>query len=339
MNIITDALASACRTYPCKDKWLVAPSFQAGTQWVQSLALNGHPALNLRVMTPVLLATTFAEPLLRQRNLTVASSTMTLLWTIAAWQHCQPHFQYFTQTEPSLTLYQTVANTLEELRLAGVDLSSVAPASFETDKKGHDLQLLATEYTRLLDQHQAADIAAIYTLACEALASGAATLDANVLVYYLDGPQVAPHERRLFAALPPAQVMALPDDTHGAYSAITSYYRAVGERNEIREVFRRSFMDGTSFDDIEILYTDSTYALQLAESAEQYQTERNAPLCVTLAEGLPMRVTRPGRLLQAWLSWMDADCPQSQLIRMLQEKLIVLPTSVDPGERTGTMHA
>ena len=37
-------------------------------------------------------------------------------------------------------------------------------------------------------------------------------------------------------------------------------FRATGEENEIREVFRRIFTGGIPFDEVEILYTDpSTY--------------------------------------------------------------------------------
>lgn len=331
MNTFTEALAHVCQAQPCADKWLIAPSFQAGTQWLQRLARQEGAALNVRVMTPALLAGVLAEPLLHQRGLTPATGTATFLRTIATWQACQPRFRYFHQVEASITLYQLVANTLAELRLAGVELASVDDAAFETVEKGHDLRLLAAEYARQLREQHAADLADIYALAGEALRSGVTTLDSQVLLCYSSALRLAPHERRLFAALPSAQQCRLPDDAPGGVQASVECYRAVGERNEVRELFRRCLRAQIPLDEVEVLYSESDYALLLAEMAERYQPEAGAPRCLTLAEGLPVRVTRPGRLLQAWLAWLDAGCPQALLLRMLQDKLLALPSS-DEGE-------
>ena len=106
-------------------------------------------------------------------------------------------------------------------------------------------------------------------------------------------------------------------------------FRAVGEVNEVREVFRRCLEAGRSLDEVEILHTDTeTYvplfyelAWRLRPEAESTDTE----LPVTFAEGIPVRYSRPGRALMAWLAWAEDDFPQATLVRMVQDGLLSIP--------------
>ncbi len=107
-------------------------------------------------------------------------------------------------------------------------------------------------------------------------------------------------------------------------------FRAVGEVNEIREVLRRCVEAGIPFDEVEVLYTDAcTYIPLLYEACSLLAPEPGGAPPVTFLEGIPVRYSRPGRALAAWLSWIGEDYPQSILVRMVQDGLLRPDTAPD----------
>jgi len=103
--------------------------------------------------------------------------------------------------------------------------------------------------------------------------------------------------------------------------------RAVGEVNEVRQVFRWSLANRVPLDQVELLYTDAQTYIPLVyeELAAQYGTLDLDSLPVTFAEGLPCRFSRPGRLLRLWLQWVQQDYPQGLLQLMIQDGLLNVP--------------
>ncbi|MCL6503769.1 MAG: PD-(D/E)XK nuclease family protein, partial [Pirellulales bacterium] len=103
--------------------------------------------------------------------------------------------------------------------------------------------------------------------------------------------------------------------------------RAVGEVNEVRQVFRWCLANRVPLDQVELLYTDAQTYIPLVyeELAAQYGTLDLGSLPVTFAEGLACRFSRPGRLLRLWLQWVQEDFPQGLLQLMIQDGLLIVP--------------
>ncbi|MFC1554876.1 PD-(D/E)XK nuclease family protein, partial [candidate division KSB1 bacterium] len=100
-------------------------------------------------------------------------------------------------------------------------------------------------------------------------------------------------------------------------------YRAVGEINEIREILRRCVEDNISFDEVEILYTESaTYIPAIYELFTSLMIEECESIPVTFSEGIPIQYSRPARALTGFFSWIREDYPQNTLVRMFQEGLL-----------------
>ncbi len=124
-----------------------------------------------------------------------------------------------------------------------------------------------------------------------------------------------------------------------------SVFRAVGEVNEVREVLRRCFAVRLPLDRVELLHTDHavyaplvheimTRVFRDGDDSETGECEGPAgELPVTFAEGIPVILTRPGRALAAWLSWILDDCPQKALFRMIREGLLHV---ADSGQDEGS---
>ena len=106
-------------------------------------------------------------------------------------------------------------------------------------------------------------------------------------------------------------------------------FRAIGEVNEVREVFRRCLEAGRPLDEVEVLHTDTeTYVPLFYELAWRLQPETedaDKELPITFAEGIPVRYSRPGRALMAWLAWAADDFPQATMVRMVQDGLLNIP--------------
>lgn len=153
----------------------------------------------------------------------------------------------------------------------------------------------------------------------------------------LDAPR---SDRARLAWLPrPAEAPAPVGD------GSVSLFAAVGEANEVREALRRCLAAHTSLDEVEFVCTDSdTYGplvrdalgrLADGRSDDGADSEEAPPRFeATYADGLPVRLSRPGRALAAWLEWSRSDHPQLQLVRMLADGLLAAPgDDADPGNR------
>ena len=107
-----------------------------------------------------------------------------------------------------------------------------------------------------------------------------------------------------------------------------TFFRAVGEVNEIRSVLRRCLANGFPLDTVEIVHADAaTYppliqeVVSVLEGVDD-QNILNNQLPVTFSEGLPIRESKPARALTAWLTWREEYHPQWRLVRMIRDGLL-----------------
>jgi len=104
-----------------------------------------------------------------------------------------------------------------------------------------------------------------------------------------------------------------------------SFFSAMGEVNEIREVLRRCAQQAIPLDSVELMYTErETYTSLIFELTAGLLQNENESLPVTFSEGIPARYFRPGRALSAWLEWIREGFPQVVLARMIQDGLLNL---------------
>ena len=101
-------------------------------------------------------------------------------------------------------------------------------------------------------------------------------------------------------------------------------FRAVGEVNEVREVLRRCLSGPWKLDEVEVLHTDRETYVPLIHETLQSIGDR---VPVTFEEGIPVRFSRPGRALEAWLRWVGEGHLQTRSIEMLREGLLAIQGS------------
>jgi ATP-dependent helicase/nuclease subunit B len=358
MNHLTQCLAEICQRQRLQEKWLLAPSMRVGHQWLDAMTRAGHFAVNVRVKTLKSVALALAAPRMAEQQLKLLSDWAGVLLVDRLFRRLRSGgLDYLGGLEPSLDLAETIYRSLESLRLAGMPPASVDPARFEVSAKGRAVRRILEEYLAQLAADKLVDYAGVLRMAASRLQAEPGAIDQEVLVLEPQDFYAATLERQVLDAIPRQRHQVLPVDEPAAVGDSTpvqtdrellrwmaqpdhsppplcdqsvQVFRAVGEANEIREVLRRCLNEGIALDDVELLYTDAAtygpliYEILWAALPEAAEPQQELPL--TLAEGIACRYSRPGRLLAAWVAWIEDDFAQDRLLAMLREGLFAITT-------------
>jgi RecB family exonuclease len=350
INKLADNIRNLCADRVFEEKWLLAPSLRTGFQWLDAVTRSGRPVLNARIKTLTGMALELAAPEMERRGLSLLRGIRAELLVDGVLARMREVGSYLSRLEASPGLVRAAAATLRDLRLGGVAPEELAPRLFEVEAKGRELISLLSAYEEELASRDLTDLAGVLRLAARRLEKDASALPPGCLVA-VPGDMVEEMrglERLLWDAVPQERRIELAVDRPGEEradgncdSALLAWisrpgeappslhdgsvemFRAVGEVNEVREVLRRCSGAGIPFDEVEILHTDtSAYVPLIYEICSLLASEPGGTVPATFAEGIPVRYSRPGRALAAWLSWMIEGFPQSILVRMVQDGLL-----------------
>ncbi|MBW2536029.1 MAG: hypothetical protein JRI55_31345, partial [Deltaproteobacteria bacterium] len=360
-NRFIRALSEALAADPLTEKRLLAPSLRVGYQWLDVVTRRGGAVLNARVSTVRSFAIDLATPTIATFGRALVSGTrkeLIIAESFAGIRGGQPG--YLAGLDPNPGLIDALVRAIDDLRLAGIRAESLDPGSFEVAEKGEELRWLLRAYEAALDRENLYDFADVIRLASKRAAGLIGPPLAALVLMPADlEPRLRGLERTLWKTLPRRSKrlldVDLPTDDRGEDGSDAGLLRfvsspaeapqpkgdgtavilrAVGEVNEVREVFRRCIEGGIPFDDVEIVHTDSgTFVPLIHEIAARVAAGSLETLPVTFDEGIPLRSTRPGRALLAWSSWVREGFSQEVLVCAVQEGLFALdlPEGADRG--------
>ena len=353
MNFLIAEIAELARRELFAPKWLLAPSIRAGNQWLEQVARSGTPAVGFRVMTLSHLARDLARGQLASEKIDMLPDFAATLLVDDLLGSLEG--EYLRHGENSASLSGAIFSTIQEMRLAGLSVADLERIAFEVRGKGGDLCQLLTGYEKQLKKLEVTDEADIFQRAIAQLESDHDALPGGLRLIETDLVEPRGLECKLLDLLPDAVRYRITQQKNATPATDTQstdtqrlgalrdpaeagspqgddslrLFSAVGEVNEIREVFRRLLSGQTSLDDAELLHTDyATYVPLIYEMATglaaTHAADPDAPVAipVTFAEGIPAHFGRPGRALAAWLHWRRDAFDQTLLVRMLQEGLL-----------------
>ena len=107
-----------------------------------------------------------------------------------------------------------------------------------------------------------------------------------------------------------------------------SMFHALGESNEVREVFRQIFQKEIPLDDVEIIVTSVDPYISMI-----YEIVSSLDIPATFAGGVPITFTRPGKAIILYLKWQAGDFQASHLRRLFSGGYIDLNRFGLEGER------
>jgi len=352
LNRLVREIRDFCASHMLEEKWLLAPSRRIGQQWLDSVVRSGQPILNVHVESPGTLALLrLAAPEVERRGLTFVSGIRREVLISRIFSSIRvPSRGYLWPLEPSPGLIGTICGTIADLRLAGIAAREIRPGQFEVDTKGKEIAALLSEYEKQLDALKLVDYPGALRLARDRLQAEPSAIPEGTFVLLPKDMEreLWGLERDLWEAIPDSRRALLRADRPGEapedeltdalllrwinnptqapaprQDGTATIFRAVGEVNEIREVLQRCLEQQLPLDAVEVIHTDaSTYVPLVYEVASRLAPDDGKSIPVTFAEGVPVRYSRPARALMGWLEWIAEDCPQSVLVRLIQDGLL-----------------
>ena len=307
------SLAAFCREHPLDEKILVAPDRIVGRQITDAVARLLSPGgwVNLHVETVGSLAHAIAGPEIAAERRTSLSRAQRVAIVEKICAEALDDGAYFGALRRSAGFHRVLSRTIDELRSSGIDPAILRKGPLENGRKASELAALLAAYDAELGA-RFADAAGVLRRAI-ALAEGGAP-PSRPWVIRLDRPALSGAEEDLLRRFAGDRlVVAATDDPDERPRADAFHFRrAVGEENELREVFRRALAESIPWDRIEILYTDRSTYLSLA-----YELSRQYDVPATFVDRIDVAYTRPGRAAIAFLDWLSADFGERELRSLL----------------------
>ena len=323
-------LKELCARHPTRAKWVFVPSHGVGRTIGDRLVLGGTNWANLRFVTPLDVALPMGAPFLVERGIDPSEEGLgpALMMRLLLGLPGAKGAGYFRPLADQPQLAVALWGTLRELRAAGVRAADLKPDAFASVEKHAELAALLAAYESFLATHRRGDRATVFEEAlqhpdwCPIQAADCWTEVPDViwppvqrrLIEAMPGERIAPAVIHLPGLSRPRRLAdARVDSRHPpSSSANITFFHAGGAEAEIEEVFRRILTSGRSLDEAEIVSASPQYAPLIWEKAMRYDWP------VTIAQGIPAAMTRPGRALLAFTEWVEDDFAAGRLRRILQ---------------------
>jgi hypothetical protein len=305
-------------------------------------------------VTPLEIAVRMAAPFLIERGVDPSEDGLGPALVMRLLLELPEERGYFRPLANQPEMAAALWSTMRELRMAGLRASDLKPEHFSSAAKHAELTALLGAYERFLSDCARADFPTVFE---EALRhrDWCPIQDADC---WTELPDVVwpPIQRRLLDAMPGERIepvaLALPGATlprrlkeartarqepaaaaplaflmapelapPGDRSAL-SLFHAGGCEAEVETVVRRILASGRTLDQVEIVCASPHYSALVWEKAMRYEWP------VTLAQGLPAALTRPGRALLSLVDWIEDDFAAGRLRRLFESGDVRLPEHV-----------
>ncbi len=338
-------LHSICSSHPYEEKVLLVSQYATGQQILEAYTKAGFATINLKVKTVLDVAldmldsrSVFVENRLEE---TVGAQ---LVYLVLTQLKEGGMLRYFDQMEITSSFSRGMYQTIHTLRMAGYQAESLRPEMFVTKEKGEDMVRILTEYEKLLSTYQKMDDAQLLKMAMayeHKTGDVLYVLQSNLSLTYTEEEflrALLPDEVEILP-LPPVYGISIPKrsglgrivfgeatplsylyDLHSRKgNADVSVFAARTEETELKQVLQQIKQSGEQLDEYVIFYTSSEKYL-----LHSYHLAKKLDIPVTFGEGIPISLTRPGRLAAGVLTWMRENYSTITFVNLLQEGLLNL---------------
>jgi len=314
-----EALHQFCQTNGRSEKTLIVPSQYAGwqitNQYVQFYGswVNLHTATISALVDEVLLST------LSEQKRQIATSFQTLAFAAKACQDTIPEKGYFGEIKNRLGFHHAMESTLNELSTQ--DTQRLLRGRASTNIKLKELVEVATKYRNLLNDAKLWLPEECISFAIQLLQSRPENTRPKRPIAILGEITLTKLEHKFLDLLSSIQPIVLPQESfsENIEKLELSMFRAVGEENEVRHVFRTALTKNIPFDKVELLYTETSSYLPLI-----YQLCLENEIPASFSSGLPITTTSIGQAATGFLKWLRDDYASAEIYSLLQLNCILL---------------
>jgi ATP-dependent helicase/nuclease subunit B len=306
-------LAELCRCHPTRAKWVIVPAHAIGLTLADRVAREGTDWANLRIVTPLDLATRMAAPFLLEQGLEPSGEGLGGALVMRLLLDLSEQGSYFRPMARHASMGEALWRAIRELRYAGVRAADLHDRPFTAiAAKQAELVDLLHAYESHLPGNGVADLPMVFEEARRHPEWSPVT--ARDLVVEMPGVTWPPLVRRFLDALAGERSVAPAPGRWPARATReqTEIFQAGGRDAEIDEIFRRIAGLEVPLDQVEITCSAAVPPSLMVEKAARLDWP------VTLASGVPAATTRPGRLLLRYCDWLNSDFDAAELRRLLQ---------------------
>lgn len=300
---LVESLAEVSRRRTLDEKILIAPSLAVGHEIVERLTRSGVAWINLRVESPRSLAHGIVGRTLVEEGRTLLSRVQALALIEQACAEALTERSYFGALRERPGLHRAIQSTFDELREVGITADTLPADAFADRQKVADVRSLLRTYEKALAEGKFVDRSDVIRRAIEEVSRNPSAAEGVYLVP--EGIELSHGEKELLDLLSRGRVETLesdPPETWTRRASHTRFLHALGEENEVREIFRRLQSEGIPLDDAEILYVDrDPYASLVLELAREHE------IPCTFADGVAVTYTGPGQAALGFLRWIARD--------------------------------
>lgn len=345
---LVESLARVAGREQVARKLLVVPSVAAGRELLRRLSLCGEGWIGFEVTTPSPLALRLARPEMELASFASLDGFERQAILDEAMDAAMPRDGgELTELVDGVGFRERVHGAIEALRLGGISTGDLEKARLSDWEKRRFLGRTLLRYEELLRERRKVDSAELMRLGLAALEREGATMPDSIdadLVLLVPGLGTRGLAGRLISALgargakvletdgvvgletpehllwKPGKALrprsylyapaALPEE---ATRPVTAFFRAASIHDELRDVLRRIEERGLRLDQVEIVSPDPE-----AYGSALHLLSRRLGLPATYAVGLPLERTRTGRVVRAYLEWIEEGF-QADVIRRLLE--------------------
>ncbi|WP_078553953.1 PD-(D/E)XK nuclease family protein [Bacillus alkalicellulosilyticus] len=342
MNTYIQELKEICEKYPLQDKRIIVDSREIGDRMTESFVKQGFIALNLTVKTVFDIANEQLE--LTGQDVNVIDQVVGVHLTTQLLQQLKQEgkLTYFSSIEVTYSFGLAIYQAIQQLRLSGYDKDNLPSSAFLSQEKGHDFSYIMSAYEGLLQTYQLIDKASVLiqatqlnnqkhalyilqpNLSLTALESDYLDTIINGNVYQLSLEAVngitkpIPRSKwsRIFTGKEtPLSNIYLPST--GEKIKNLSVFSAKTEEIELKHILQKIIENKCMLDQVGIYYTNAgPYALLM------YHLSEKNKIPVTFGEGLPITITRPGRLLVGLVKWLQSNYKVQVLVDLIHDGVI-----------------
>ena len=355
MNKTIKILSGLCEKCRFEEKLLFVPSYSIGHQIGEFLAKTGVSWINLRTTTVSGYAQELISLDLNKDKIRLIDSHERLVIIEKLYrsdEELRDSDCYFEGASEVPGILKCLANTVHEMRMAGLSHNGLDEEAFIIKKKGRELKRLLFVYERFLEENRLIDHAGLIRMAIDKIKKGEKSLQkAQKIMVLSDFPLtnlekelirlaggenliVIDHTRPLGLGFPKRFFDAserIEEKISGKIQNIdllrwlyqpenspkptednsVSMFHALGESNEVREVFRQILEKEAPLDDAEIIVTGVDPYISMI-----YQIVASLDIPATFSGGVPITFSRPGRAAILYLKWLTGDFQAGHLRRL-----------------------
>ncbi|MFA9560629.1 PD-(D/E)XK nuclease family protein [Evansella sp. AB-rgal1] len=339
MKSLIQTLHHICQNNLLKEKVLVVDSYFIGEQILFHYMKQGHQAINVKIKTIRELALDSIGTHMNYIDNAIGSHLFYLLLKDLKDNN---RLTYFHELEVTPSLSHGMYEIVQELRLAGYTSETLTPEQFVSTQKGLDMIKIVQGYERLLEDNNLADDAMLYenTIANTKPKNGIFLIQNNLKVTKLQEQflECVTADNLVFLPLAPVYGVTKPRmskftqitevqagplsyiyDLEGVKDSQTTtlpLFTTKTEEQEVKQVIQRIATNNLALDDCVIFYSQRNPYVTI-----MYHLAEKEKLPVTFQEGVPIRFTRPGKLISGIVKWIKHSYSTTIFIRLLQEGL------------------